>query len=172
MRTKRALTSVAIVIWTLLSASAAPVWPGTPKLTVEQLSLRGIDALRLEVIPVSKDLREAGVSTEELEAAFAEEVRTSDIRIVSVPTVPVARLVVFGDTNDDQPDAVALTVVIALHQEILLKRVDVETTAPTAFFTETTLTTRARVRKKAEWEVREMARRMLKTAADATKRMQ
>ena len=82
MRTKRSLTCVVLVIWTFWSAGAAPLLPSTPDLTAEQLSLRGIDALRLEVIPPSKDLRDVGVNTEELVAAFAEEIRASDIQIV------------------------------------------------------------------------------------------
>ena len=168
MRTNKTLACLAIILWSTWNAGAAPVLPQGPKLTVEQLSLRGLNTLRIEVMPVTKELRKAGISVERLTKIFSEQVAASDMHVVDRSDAPLAGLVVFGATDADQPGAVAVTFVIAFHQEIVLKRIDAHITAPTAFFTQTKLTTEARARSVVEWEVREMTRRVVKITHQAT----
>lgn len=168
MRTRKTLACLAIILWCALSAGSAPILPERPKLTVEQLSLQGLDNVRLEVMPVTSSLRRAGVRAGLLKKIFREEITASGIGVVDDPDAPLARLAIMGSTDPDQPEAVAVTFVIAFHQDIVLKRVDAHLKAPTAFFAQTKLTTIARAPDVVKRETLEMTRRVVKMIRQVT----
>jgi len=170
MRTRKTLACLAIILWCAFSAGAVPVLPEGPKLTVEQLSLRGLDNLRLEVTPVTSSLRKAGVRDDLVMEIYREEITASGINVVDDPDAPLARLAIMGARDPDQPGALAVTFVFAFHQDILLKRVDAHIKAPTAFFAQTKLTTMPRARDVVAWETREMTQRVVGMIRHATDR--
>jgi len=161
-RMRMALACLAMVLWAGWSTRAAPILPTGPGLTVEQQTLQGLQKLRVEVVPVTGKLKSAGISTSRVEELFRRELTDSGLQIIERRDAPMVRLVIFAATDAEQPESMAVSFVIAFHQEVRVKRIDVEMTVPTAFFMQTKLTTRSQARELVEWEVREMTRRVLK----------
>lgn len=162
------LAGLAVVLLIGWLAVAAPILPSGRKLTVEQRTLRGLKKVRLEVTPITGELKENGVRTQTLTDVLEEAMAEFGIQVVDEPDVPLVKVVVFDATDPDQPDALAISFVIAIHQDIVLKRLDEQMVVPTAFFTQTKLTTKSRASEMVEYEVRAMTKRVLRIASEAS----
>ncbi|MAE63073.1 MAG: hypothetical protein CMJ18_02270 [Phycisphaeraceae bacterium] len=160
------LRNLLIVFGTVLTLAtppgAAPMVPERPRLTAEQRTLRDLSEVKLDVFPLAEDLTEAGMTHEGLRKAFTKTAESAGLKIVDADDVPMARLVIFASKNPQQPDALALTFILAIHQRIAVKRLNEDFKAPTAFFTQTRLTTLEDAERLVEWELRTMTRRVMK----------
>lgn len=167
-RILRVLTCLAVCLVIGWVVHAAPFGPQGPRLTVEQLTLRNLKEFRLEVSHVDRELVEVGVDAADVKIAFRKHFTGAGFKLVRDADAPVVKLVVFAETDPNQPEAMAVSFVIAVHQNVVLTRLDEEATVPTAFFTQTELTTRSRAGDRVMQELRTMTRRVIQIARRAS----
>ena len=154
-----------IAAWTV---RATPILQSRPQLSPEHQSLRDLGVVRVDVPPIRGDLTQLGVTTEHVAKVFKEEIQLAGFQILDDPHVPLIRLVAFSNHDEDQPEALAITFVIAFHQEISVKRIDQDLWAPTAFFSQTKLTTRQEAHDRIDWYLRKATARVMRIASFAS----
>ena len=80
--TTTSLAGLAVVLLIGWLAMAAPILPSGRKLTIEQRTLRGLMEVRLEVTPITAEVKDSGVRTETLTDVIKEEMADFGIQVV------------------------------------------------------------------------------------------
>ena len=141
-----------IAIVTLLMITAAAWWldaaPSKPadfELPQEVMTLRGIKAIRIQVTPVTAYLDVEGATMEMVEEALAERLTELGYEVVDDPKAPKLLVRPYECLSDDLPTGVGLNLVIGVHQEITVHRLEKKMTVPTTVLTHSVLTTKGQV---------------------------
>ncbi len=141
-----------IAIVTLLMITAAAWWldaaprkPAVIELPQEVMTLRGINAVRIQVMPVTAYLDVEGATMEMVEVALAEQLTELGFEVVDDPKAPKLLVRPYECLSDDLPTGVGLTVMIGVHQETTVHRLEKKMTVPTTVLSHSVLTTKGQV---------------------------
>ena len=145
------MSGLALAMW----LQAAPVLEKR-RIPDEVRSLAGLNEFRVQVDPIVGLSERESVSTDEIAKLLSEQLTQAGVEIGDEPHLPRLVLQVMLATDPDQPEAVGLGMVLAVHQQAYFKRLDRALTVPTASMSSSRLTTR----KRAEATIRDMTRRM------------
>jgi len=103
---------------------AAPILPTRRNLPDEIRCLVGIDRVRLEIAPISAQMRGVGVSQEKINGIIRKGITGSDIRIVSDEDAPMLSVTLWPMHTPDLPKVFAVVVMIDIQQRVALLRRD------------------------------------------------
>ena len=145
------MSGLALTMW----LQAAPVLDKR-RIPDEVRSLAGLNKFRIQVDPiVGLSEREAPPATD-IAKILGEQLTQAGFEIGDEPHLPRLVLQIMVATDPDQPEAVGLGMVLAVHQEAYFKRLDHTLTVPTTSMSSSRLT----VRKRAKATIRDMTRRI------------
>lgn len=123
------------VVWILLvtaaTACAAPFVPGRARVPDEMRCLADIRTVRAVIDQLPPQAAEAAVGTRMTEA-FRDALETAGFTVVTGEGTPRLALQFFTGTDGDHADLLALTTIIAVHQEVELRRLGQPMTLPVA----------------------------------------
>jgi len=148
-------------------AVAGPYTPGQRSIADEAFSLAGLNRFNVEVRsphmpeminPVLK------VLSERLQDAGCELSEDLD--------VPRMVISIFISKDPNQPEALAVLIVIAVRQPVSIERLQTELTIPTALYTHVKLTTKAKARTVIIQQARKFADFAIETMREATEMWQ
>jgi len=121
---------------------AGPMLPSEDRVPDEALSLAGLRQFKIEVSATPDVLARRGITTDKLKSMFHRRLENTGLMIREDGDVPRLVLTVFDATDIHQPESVALSVVIAVHHPVYLKRMKREMTVPTVSMGKMGLTTK------------------------------
>lgn len=124
---------------------AGPMLPSEDRVPDEALSLAGLRQFKIEVSAAPDVLERCGITTDELKSMFHRQLEEAGLMVREDGDMPRLVLTVFDAKDINQPESVALSVVIAVHQPVYLKRMKREMTVPTVSMGKMGLTTKQKV---------------------------
>jgi len=133
MRNHRLLIVLLLLV---LPAQAAPILPQKPKLPGELIILSGLNRLQVVIEALPEEISRGRFTRDTIGDVLKSRLRKDGFQVAeeaaegrNIPRL-VAQL--FVATDADQPESVAMTLILALHQEVLLERLERRITVPTA----------------------------------------
>ncbi len=151
---------------------AAPILPARPDFSDENLSLGGVKRVRLQIHRISKSLQDVGISQRDLDEAFRDELKETGIRIVEDRDAPLAKLILFEVGDSDQPQAMGIGVILAVHQTVKLERLGRRLTIPTYTTTKVFITNEENAAARLEPVLRDVIRHFTRTVEQANRVLQ
>jgi hypothetical protein len=142
-----ALILVSLAVW---RAPAAPQLPKPPELPEELHSLALLRRVRLTVESLPDVLKDNGLSSEQMEELFRTHLVEGEFEFGDDGDLPHIVVQIMVDEHSSQPEALAMAVVMAVHQNVLVERLDERLRAPTTSMSVVRLTTMAGARETAE----------------------
>ena len=156
-----------VLLLALVAGLTLAVWAGPvldkPRIPDELRSLAGMTKFRIQVDPIIGLSEKEVPSRDDLARLLGEDLERPGFEIGNEPHLPRLVLQVMVAKDSDQPDAVGLAMVLAVHQEAYFERLDRALTVPTASMSSAGLT----VRRRAQETIRDMTRRMAVNMAAA-----
>ena len=138
--------SVLLILLLAAPLLAAPYLLKPPKLPGELISLRGIREVQVAVDTLPEALKNHHFNRVAVGDLFSERLRSEGLELIDDDEAGagVAQIVVqfFTADDHDQPGAMALTLILALHQEVLVERLERRIVVPTSSMSFVRLTTR------------------------------
>ena len=126
----------------------------------------------MQVLRVSKPLRDVGIGERDLDEAFRDELEETGIRIVEDRDAPLAKLILFEVEDSDQPQALGIGVILAVHQTVKLERLNRRLTIPTYTTTKVFITNEEDAAARLEPVLRDVIRHFTRTVEQANRVMQ
>jgi len=119
-----------IILVLALITRAAPMVPERVVPTDQVRSLAGLTQFRLKVLPLSRDLLSAGLDAERIRDGWVDALREEgfDVNDESSSLLEL-RIITVVDSNE--PDMVAINLMLMLYQEVNVRRIDGELSVPT-----------------------------------------
>ena len=159
------LATLAACFW----AAAAPIMPVRGGLPDEAYSLAGMRRINAFVDAVPTEVRDAA---DKIEQVFFARLEDAGLEIAEAPeekTLPKVVLQIQAATDTDQPDSLALGLVIAVHQPVTVERLDARLMVPTVSTSNVLLTTRDKASEVLEAEVKKLTTYVTKVIRVASK---
>lgn len=120
-----------VVISSTLLALAAPVLPRKWSAPDPVVSVAGLSTVQLEVVEVPADLRDLGVSREDLRVRCRRTLRTAEFDLDAEGAHPVLKVKLYWMSATELPDAAGYVVSLRLSQPARVDRVDKLLNIPT-----------------------------------------
>ncbi len=169
-RFTRPLFVLAVALGISLAGRAAPILPGSAPRDApdEALSLAGLKRVRIEVLPLPPLLKDAGVRPSNLRQLLIVPLEEAGIKIEEEPDLPRIVVKVFMATDEQQPQALSIGVVVAVHQRVRVRRLDRSLVVPTATVTQVAQASRETARDAVERELQVVAHALQRIIRVAT----
>lgn len=119
-----------IILGLVLVTRAAPIVPETVVPTDQVRSLEGLTQFRLEVLPLSRDLTSAGLDAERIQDGWADALQEEGFAVNDEST-PLLELRISTLVDSNEPDMVAINLVLMLYQEVNVQRIRGKLSVPT-----------------------------------------
>ncbi len=152
-----------IVLGSGIWASAGPFTPHRRSLPDEALSLAGLNHFNIEVR--SPHVPEA---VEPVLAVMSDRLEEAGCELSEDVDVPRMVISIFTSEDLEQPDALAVLMMIAIRQPVSIERLETELTIPTALYTHVKLTTKADARDVIIQQARKFTDFAVQTMREAT----
>jgi hypothetical protein len=136
------IVSAAVATLAAVWSHAGPLLPEQPSPPEEALSLSKVTQFQLDPILLSPLLKDAAVNARPLARKLRGQLRRQGIELADNPALPRLVLTILTDTDPDQPESVALTIIMAVHQRVRIDRINRSLSVPTATTGNTRLTTK------------------------------
>jgi hypothetical protein len=153
-------------------AAAGPIRPGQAKrydVSDEAMTMSGIERIQIQVAEIPTLLQELGIKKKRVRALLQSHLVASGIKVDEDPDLPrLSLLLVVGD-DPTKPDDLAMTVIVAVHQKVLLERLNLRLTAPTVSLSKASLVSRRDASRKLGGEVLAVVDQLVRIIQIATK---
>ncbi len=152
-------------LWTL----ARPELPDRGHVMDEARSLAHVEGVRLKLIPLPEVLVKAGARDAAHLALLEEELIAAELRVADDENLPMLVSHVVVNTDPAHPEMLAFYHIVALHQRVLVDRLDTHLVVPTASISNVELATKQNAVRRLAKLMRQNLGTLSATIAQATK---
>ena len=122
---------LALVCWLGLLVWAAPIIPARQRATDQVRSMKGIQAICLQIDPMPKDIERIDITATKVELEWSKQLEEAGIQVTEEDGAPTLRLIVSTVTDPQVPGGVAYNPYLVLEQLVRIERIDDQVVAPT-----------------------------------------
>lgn len=145
-------TAAAVTLSFTWWAAAGPIAPGAGRpaplakqaLNDEMLSVAGITRVRINVAELHHRLRKLEIDRAQVHEIFRQRLVDVGIEVDDDPDLPQLGLLLNAGFNHDNPEYLAVSIVIGVHQRVHVERLDQQMNVATMSFSKAALTENAK----------------------------